>query len=180
MWRIWQPIIALLVLTLLCCAGAAHALQAMDDASLSEICAQDGISLMGNMDLNIGSFSYSTLSSANPTGGTLTFNNINISGLLPLTIDLISSSTFINAVSNYMGAYGADGAAGLARLQSSGAYDGKTDVLQLAVPNINAAGNSGLSVSVNSVTLGNSNVPLTSLALSNLDLQGSKIWIWGR
>ncbi|MBV8470322.1 MAG: hypothetical protein JOY60_10755 [Burkholderiaceae bacterium] len=180
MRRIWQFFIALLALTLMCSAGAAHALKAMDDESLSEVSAQDGISLMSNLNVNVGSFSYSTLSSENPTGGTLSFNHINIVGLLPLTVDLISSSSFSSAISAMASTYGSDGAAGLARFQASGAYDGKSDVLQLAVPNINATGNSGLSVSVNSVTLGNSSVPLTSLALSNLDLQGSRIWIWGR
>ena len=158
--------------------GIAYAMTAMNDEDLSTVTAQDGVSIMAELNMSIGSFSYSTQSASNPGGGTLNLNNISISGLLPLNIDVMSSASFTAALNTYATAYGADGAANLTRFLSSGAYDGKSDVIQLAIPNTGMAGNSGLNVAVNSITLGNSNTPLTSLSLSNLDLQGSKIWIW--
>ncbi len=173
-------LLMLVAFALLLLSGAARAMSSMDDADLAEVHGRDGVTLAADLDIKIGAFSYSTKSAGNPDGGSISFNNITLRGMFVMTVDLLNSASFGTAMSNAMAAYGADGAAGIARLISSGTYDGLSDVIQFALPNAGLDNRLSPSLSVGSVTMGNSSAAFGSFAFTNIDLQGSKIWMWAR
>lgn len=178
--RLHLLLIALFVLlpALLLQAGAARAMSAMEDSDLAEVHGQDGVTLAADLDIRVGAFVYSTKSASNPEGGSIAFNNISLRGLFVMTVDILNSSGFSTAMGIAMAAYGADGAAGISRLLASGTYDGRSDVIQFAVPNAGLDHKLSPSLSIGSITLGNSSASMGSLAITNIDLQGSKIWMW--
>jgi hypothetical protein len=178
MHRLHLLIFATLALLLL--SSAARAMSSMDDADLADVHGRDGVTLAADLDIRVGSFSYSTKSAANPDGGSISFNNITLRGMFVMTIDLMNSASFGSAMSNSMAAYGADGAAGISRLLSSGTYDGRSDVIQFALPNAGLDHRLSPSLAIGSVTMGNSSASFGSFAFTNIDLQGSKIWMWAR
>lgn len=173
-------LLILATLGLLLLSGAARAMSRMDDTDLAAVHGQDGVTLMSDLDIKIGSFKYSTQGSANPEGGSIAFNNISLRGMFVMTIDVIGAAGFGAAMGNAMAAYGADGAAGIARLTSSGSYDGRSDVIQFTVPNVGLDQRLSPSLSVGSVTMGQSSASFGSFGFSNIDMQGSKVWIWAR
>jgi len=156
----------------------AWAMAAMDDEDLADVHGRDGVTLASDLNIHIGSFVYSTQSANNPGGGSVAFNNIAISGLFVLTVDVLSAASFTTALSNSISGYGADGAAGLSRFLSSGLFDGRSDVIQLAIPNAGLDHRLSPSISVGSITLGNGSNSFGSLSISNIDMQGSKVWLW--
>ncbi|MEJ6007319.1 DUF6160 family protein [Paucibacter sp. AS339] len=177
--RLHLLLIAVLVLLpALLLAGSAHAMSAMDDADLADVHGQDGVTLAADLDIKVGSFVYSTKSASNPEGGSIAFNNLSLRGLFVMTVDILNSSGFNTAMGNSMAAYGADGAAGMSRLLASGAYDGRSDVIQFAVPNAGLDHRLSPSLGIGSITMGNSSASFGSVSVSNIDLQGSKIWMW--
>ncbi|ALT79403.1 MAG: hypothetical protein K2W93_05980 [Burkholderiaceae bacterium] len=174
-------LIALVIAVLLAASvGAAHAMARMEDEEMAEVHGRDGVTIASDLNIHIGSFVYSTQSTNNPNGGSIAFNDIKVTGLFAMTVDVLSANSFTSAMSNSMAAYGADGAAGIARLISSGLYDNRSDVIQLAIPNAGLDHRLSPSISVGSVTMGNSSASFGSFSLTNLDMQGSKVWIWAR
>lgn len=173
-------LLMLAAFALLLLSSAARAMSSLDDTDLAAVHGGDGVTLAADLDIRVGSFSYSTKSAANPDGGSISFNNISLRGMFVMTIDLLNAASFGAAMSNSMAAYGTDGVAGIARLVGSGTYDGRSDVIQFALPNAGLDHRLSPSLSVGSVTMGNSSASFGSFAFTNIDLQGSKIWMWAR
>ncbi|MCV2358095.1 MULTISPECIES: DUF6160 family protein [Roseateles] len=178
MQRLYLLMLAAFALLLL--SSAARAMSSMDDADLADVHGRDGVTLAADLDIRIGSFSYSNKSAGNPDGGSISFNNITLRGMFVMTVDLLNSASFTATMSNAMAAYGADGTAGISRLLSSGTYDGHSDVIQFALPNAGLDHRLSPSLAIASVTMGNSSASFGSFAFTNIDLQGSKIWMWAR
>lgn len=155
---------------------SASAMSSIADEDLSAVAGQDGVSIAANLNINIGSFEYSTNNASNPALGTgsVAFNNIQIGGLVAMTIDIVGASNFSGILNAMVGttANGTTGAtafetAKLAAASSyvagSGAgapgtvgtwYTG-TDVVQFAFPNVSVASNAELiSVKVGGITMG--------------------------
>ncbi|MEJ6007320.1 DUF6160 family protein [Paucibacter sp. AS339] len=148
------------VATLLAGAAlSASAMTAIDDSALSQVSGQDGVSIAGDLNINIGSFKYTD---TDATGGSVSFNNININGLFVMTVDIINNATF-NATTV--------GAAMTAEKPAG-------DVVQFAFPNAGFAHSLSPSVTVGSITMGGSAASFGSIAINNIDLQGSKFYIW--
>lgn len=189
-------------------AASASAMSSIDDAALSQVSGQDGVSIAGDLNINIGSFQYTD---TDAQGGSVSFNNIGIKGMFLMTVDIlkgVSASTIsaglasagpaliaaantqgnvINAVGTAMQGYlGETGAIGsgsatannLLALVTSGQYTGG-DVVQFAFPNANLDAKLTPSITVESIKMGNSNgASFGSFAINNMNMQGTKIWMW--
>ena len=146
-------------------ALSASAMTPIQDTELSTVSGQDGVSIAADLHVNIGSFVYKD---TDTTGGSVSFNNIAISGIIAASIDIINAPTFATA----MTALGVDTAAAVA----TGFYNGTSDVVQIAIPEV-AAGKY-LTMSVDSIKMGNSTASFGSMALNSIDMRGTKVWIW--
>jgi hypothetical protein len=146
------------------------------------VSGRDGVSIAADLHVNIGSFVYTD---TDTTGGSVSFNNIKISGAIAATIDIVNNATFQGEVS----AYNADGSvnanttlgvisplavpgasAGLAAFQPTG------DVVKIAIPQVDTVKN--LSMSVDSIKMGNSTASYGSFAVNDIKLQGTTVYIW--
>jgi hypothetical protein len=195
--------LSVVALALTAVAASASAMSSIDDAALSQVSGQDGVSIAGDLNINIGSFKY-TDTDAN--GGSVSFNNIGIKGMFAMTVDILAgvssadianpvklltaantTGNAINAVGKSMQSYlGETGAitatsataANLSALISGGVYAGG-DVVQFAFPNAGLAHALSPTITVGSITMGNSNgASFGSFAINNIDMQGTKIWMW--
>jgi len=158
-------------------AFSASAMTSIQDDELSQVTGQDGVSIGGDLHINIGSFKYTD---TDATGGSVSFNNIGIKGMFVMTVDILNSATFSSGVGAAMAALGANPATELPKLVAAGIYDGASDVVQFAFPAAGLDSKLAPSLTVGSITLGNSigNKSFGSFALNNIDLQGTKIWMW--
>ena len=159
-------------------AFSASAMTPIQDADLSTVSGQDGVSIAANLNINIGSFVYTD---TDATGGSVAFNNIGVKGLLAASIDIINAPTFGAA----MGAAGVNVASPTAIPASF--YNGTSDVVQIAIPNVDTS--KLLNVSVGSITMGSTGAAgsvtagatgpsFGSVALNNIDLRGTTVYIW--
>ncbi len=182
---------------------SASAMTAIDDSALSQVSGQDGVSIAGDLNINIGSFKYTD---TDAQGGSVSFNNIGVKGMFVMTIDIMkgvaaadiadsaklltaanTSGNIVNTIGKSMQAHlGETGAiaptsatAGeLVKLVTGGIYAGG-DVVQFAFPNAGLDAKLAPSVSVAGITMGNSNgASFGAVEINNINLQGSKFWVW--
>jgi hypothetical protein len=146
-------------------ALSASAMTPIQDTELSTVSGQDGVSIAADLHVNIGSFVYKD---TDTTGGSVSFNNIAISGVIAASIDIVNATTFATS----MVGLGVDTAAAV----TSGFYNGTSDVVAIAIPDV-AAGKY-LTMSVDSIKMGNSSASFGSMALNSVDMRGTKVWIW--
>ena len=180
---------------------SASAMTTINDEELSTVAGQDGVSIAANLNINIGSFTYSENNSAT-TGGaaSVSFNNIQIGGLVAMTVDVISANTFSAILSGVTGAGTGTGTTAASTFEGGqvtpalqfgtagfSSYYSGTDVVQFAFPNVAVASNAELlSIKVGGITMGtNGAAPATgtnpsfgSFAINGLDLRGTTVWLW--
>lgn len=175
--------------------GAALSTQAMTtlpDEQLAAVQGQDGVSIAGNLNFEIGSFRYTD---TDATGGSVSFDKIGVKGMFVLTIDILNAETFTEAAMDAMGKYGlstAETYKQLIKIVKSGAYDGKSDVVQIAIPNMGLDARLTPSITVGAVRMGGQATigsggtnhaddvgpSFGSFALNNINAQGTTIWMW--
>ncbi len=156
---------------------SAHAFSAISDSELSSITGQDGVTIGGDLNIKIGSF---TWTDTDTNGGSVSFNNISVKGMFVQTIDVLNAETIVAATINAMKQY-VSGAAAITnanRLITEGVYDGNADVVQFAFPAANLDTRLTPTIKIASITNGNSTKSYGSLEIKNLDMQGTKIWLW--
>lgn len=161
-------------------ALSASAMTSIQDEELSQVSGQDGVSIGGDLNINIGSFKYTD---TDADGGSVSFNNIGIKGMFVMTVDVLNHTAFASGVGAAMVGHGltaAEAQTNLGNLVAAGVYDNASDVVQFAFPNANQDARLTPSVTVGSITLGNSvgNKSFGSFAMNNINLQGTKIWMW--
>jgi hypothetical protein len=202
---------ALRTLTLAALAAlsfGASAMTAIDDEALSTVSGQDGVTIAGDLNINIGSFQYTDTGS---TGGSVSFNNIGVRGLFVMQIDILkgvseadvagfktgdaaataavlasagTSGTAVNSMAVSIGTRLAQQGvtttttnAELGKFVMGGLYNGG-DVVQFAFPNAGLDHSLSPTVTVGSIKMGGSSASFGSLAINNIDMQGSKFAIW--
>ena len=180
---------------------SASAMTTINDEELSTVAGQDGVSIAANLNINIGSFQYSENNSPT-TGGaaSVSFNNIQIGGLVAMTVDVVSANTFGTILSGVTGAGAGTGTTAASAFEGSQAsvantlqygaagfagYYAGTDVVQFAFPNVAVASNAELlNIKVGGITMGtngatvSTNPSFGSFAINGLDLRGTTVWMW--
>jgi hypothetical protein len=157
---------------------SATAMTSISDSELSQVSGQDGVSIVADLNIDIGSFKYTD------SGASVSFNNIGISGLMVMTIDVLTGAAFQTAasaaVASHNGALTAAQIGGILTATAGATGFVGNDVVQFAFPTINADARSVTpSITVGSITTGNGGASFGSFALNNIDLQGTKVWIYG-
>ena len=161
-------------------ALSASAFTAIDDSALSQVSGQDGVSIAADLNINVGSFKYTD---TDATGGSVSFNNIGVRGLILTTIDILNGATFqaaagaaIAGIDNTLTATQIGGI--LTAVAGATGFTGQ-DVVQIAIPTVNAdARRVSPTITVGSITTGGSTASFGSFAINNLDMQGTKVWMW--
>ena len=155
-------------------ASYASALTPIADAELSKVSGRDGVSIAADLHVNIGSFVYTDTDTA---GGSVSFNNIKISGAIAATIDIVNNATFNTEAIGAGSVLGvihplaqAGASAGLAAFAPTG------DVVKIAIPLVDTTKN--LSMSVDSIKMGGSDASYGKFEMNNIKLQGTTVYIW--
>lgn len=175
-----------LVAALASFALGASAMETIDDAALSTVSGQDGVSIAADLHVNIGEFKY-TDTDAN--GGSVSFQGIKTTGTIAATLDIINSATFQTAVFTNTSAAGnlgvinpltmTDPAAAAAQGAALAAfYPSGSDVVKIAIPEIAVNSAHGLNMSVDAIKMGGATASYGSFAMNDVKLQGTTVYIW--
>lgn len=184
---------------------SASAMTSINDEQMSTVSGQDGVSIVADLNMNIGSFQYTD---TDTNGGSVSFDNIQVKGMMVMTIDILNASAFTSSV---VASIAADSNGGLTVAQAAAVaqdlgakagYDFKSDVVQFAFPAATdavSARKASPSITINAIKMGSTAItgvdPTTgaptygahtddssasfgSIAIKNLDLQGTKVWLF--
>ena len=152
-------------------AFSASAMTQIADTDLSTVSGQDGVSIAANLNINVDSFKYTD---TDALGGSVSFNTIHVGGLIAASIDIINHTMFDGILAaSHVDLKTIGGTA------STAFYNGTTDVVQIAVPNVVTP--HGIDMSVGSITMGGNTGTAPSFGkfeMNNVDLRGTTVWIW--
>ena len=161
-------------------ASYASALTPIADSDLSKVSGRDGVSIAADLHINIGEFKYTD---TDTNGGSVRFGNINITGALAATIDIVNNTTFNTEVSSLnpnstLGVISPLGADGNPNGLSTGlqAFAPKGDVVKIAIPMVDTTKN--LSMTVDSIKMGGSEASFGKFETKDMKLQGTTVYIW--
>jgi hypothetical protein len=158
---------------------SASAMTTIADEDLSAVAGQDGVSIAANLNVNIGSFSYINTSATQ--GSSVNFNNISITGLVAVTVDVLNNATAAGEIGALVTGYDTarGNTAGIATdLAAISPFLGTSDVVQFAFPNLGASHTLSPTITVGSITLGSGTASFGSFQIKNLDLQGTTVLMW--
>jgi len=166
-----QTIKTALAAALATIAFSASAMTPIQDAELSTVSGQDGVSIAANLNIKINSFTYTDTDALDANGlggGSVSFNGIKVNGLIAANIDILSRNSFLAAAT----------AAGVTNPGTF--YNPATggDVVQIAIPQSVVADGHYLNVSVDAIKMGNSTASFGSVALNQIDMRGTTVWIF--
>ncbi len=152
---------------------SASAMSSINDEELSTVAGQDGVSIAANLNINIGSFQYKNTSA---NGSSVNFNNISVTGLVAMTVDVLNNAAAISEFTPIIAGYDTTNA--VANGTAIATWLGGSDVVQFAFPNLGVTHALAPTITVGSVTLGSGTASFGSFAIKNLDLQGTTVLMW--
>ncbi len=160
---------------------SASAMTSIQDADLAQVSGQEGVSIIADLNINIGAFTYTD------SGASVSFNNIAINGMVVATIDVLQAGVFQSAAVASVVAQSAlsggslSAAAAGAVVSAAGIATGYTgqDVVQFAFPGVAGLGSITPTITIASITTGHGGASMGGIQIKNLDLQGTKIWMYG-
>src|SRR5476651_848115 len=92
---------SLIAAALATAALSASAMTPIQDAELSTVSGQDGVSIAANLNIKMDSFVYTDTDAVDATsglgGGSIAFNGIAVKGLIAASIDILSRASFLQA-----------------------------------------------------------------------------------
>lgn len=157
---------------------SASAMAPMQDADLSQVSGQEGTSIVADLNVHIGSFRYTD------DGAAFAMNGIDIKGMMIATVDVLTAAVFqpamVGAVMSHTTLSAADASAVVAAAATATGYTGQ-DVTQLAFPQIGAVGSTeslNARKTTPTITVADFN-GFGAIQFKNLDMQGTKIWMYG-
>ena len=151
---------------------AASAMTSVDDADLSQVAGQDGVSIAADLNINIASFVYTDTDAA---GGSISFKGIKFTGAIAATMDIMSNTAWkAEALPGTLGML--TDAGGSMATPHAGAIAPKGDVVRIGLPQITTT--KLLNISVARMEMGNSTASLGSIAINGLNLAGTTAYIW--
>jgi hypothetical protein len=159
-------------------AAYASAMTPIADKELSKVSGQDGVSIAADLHINIGDFTYTNTGT---DGGSVSFNGIKVGGTFAMTLDVMSGASFNTAAfSTAAGGLGVVAPTGATDPQAAalGAFYGGSDVVKIAIPNVAVDSSHALNMSVDSITMGGSTKSFGKMALNNIQLQGTTVYIF--
>ena len=162
---------------------SASAMSSIADEELSAVAGQDGVSIAADLNINIGAFTYTD---TDATGGSVSFKNITVRGMMDMTIDVLNAAAFQGAAGASVGANGGGANTALITTGIAGAlgYTGG-DVVQFAFPAAVGTGAAAAAhavtptITIGSIVTGNGGKSFGSIQIQNLDLQGTTVWMFG-
>jgi hypothetical protein len=153
-------------------AFSASAMTPIQDTELSTVSGQDGVSIVANLNVKIDSFVYTDTDALDANGlggGSVSFNGIKVNGLIAASIDILSKNSFLAA-------------AGAAGVTNPGTFYNPVsggDVVQIAIPaDVQVAAGKFLNVSVDAIKMGNNAASFGSVAMNQIDMRGTQVWIY--
>ena len=153
-------------------ALSASAMTPIQDTELSAVSGQDGVSIAANLNIKMDSFVYTdtdALDANGMGGGSVSFNGIKVKGLIAASIDILSKNSFLAA-------------AGAAGVTNPGTFYNPVsggDVVQIAIPaDVQVGAGKLLNISVDAIKMGNNAASFGSVAMNQVDLRGTQVWIW--
>ena len=157
-------------------AYASAAMTPIADKDLSKVSGQDGVSIAADLRVNIGDFTYTNTDATN--GGSVSFKNIALTGAFAMTLDVIKGTTFLNTTTGTGEAFSVLGLSATNDPTALGAFYGGGDVVKIAIPNLTTDTAHQLNMSVGAISMGGSTASFGKMALNNIQLQGTSVYIW--
>lgn len=157
-------------------AAYASAMTPIADKDLSKVSGQDGVSIAANLNVNIGDFTYTNTDATN--GGSVSFKNIALTGTFAMTLDVIKGTSFADMATGTGEAFTTLGLSATNDPATLGAFYGGGDVVKIAIPQLTVGTANQLNMSVGAISMGGSSASFGKMALNNIQLQGTSVYIW--
>ncbi|WP_026076214.1 DUF6160 family protein [Noviherbaspirillum massiliense] len=150
-------------------AVAASAMTPIADEGLSQVSGQDGVSLAASLNVNVGSFQYTNTTES----ASISFNDIKFTGLIAATIDVINGAHFAEIRKL--------GTGSPTPVVDGSFFNVASDVVQIAIPDaskVTLPTAALLDMSVAAIKMNGSDASFGKIALTDIDLRGTSVWIW--
>lgn len=156
-------------------ASYASAMTPIADKELSKVSGQDGVSIAADLHVNIGEFKYTNTTE----NASASFKDIAISGTFAMTLDVINGTSFnADAFGSVLGVVAPTPDTAATQGAALQAFYGGGDVVKIAIPKIAVADANKLNMSVGSISMGGSTASFGSMAMNDVKLQGTNVYIW--
>ncbi|THC43863.1 DUF6160 family protein [Massilia sp. Mn16-1_5] len=160
-------------------ATYASAMKPIADADLSRVSGQDGVSIAADLNIHIGDFTYTNTTE----NASVSFKNIAFTGTIAATLDVINEASFKADVFGSVLGVTAPQAMGqtpeaAAQGAALAAFYGGGDVVKIAIPKIEVGAGHKLNMSVDAISMGGSSASYGKMAMNDIRLQGTTVYIW--